>query len=151
MIASHHGSTLAAIYPILVELVAILHQGVEELAPVNGQTTWMVPFYAFISFGMFGIGAAVYSSREHSFIRLYLLIAGTACVLMQYIFLAIELRKYPESFAWYDAVFVLWHLLLLPGSWSSPGNLAFLVVPALGIIATTLALPVLWRRYRQDR
>src|SRR4051812_26740202 len=95
---------------------------VNEVDPTKGELVWMAPFYTFISFGMFGIFAILYSRGEPRYIRPYILAVGTGSVLMQYGCYIVEMLKYPEAFDWYDGFVMPFHLLIMPQAWASAGT-----------------------------
>jgi hypothetical protein len=139
--------TSGAAMTVPLWLLAALIAPVENIDPVHGETVWRIPFYIFISFGLFGSFALLYSRAERFPVRPFMLVAGSVSIAMQYGAFVVQLVEYPDAFDWYDALVLPIHPLLIPDSWQGVGKIVFLVVPSLGTIATTVMVPILWREY----
>ncbi len=106
---------------------------------------------AFIGFGLFGLAALLLSLRFPSHVRLFFLCGGSLSILLQYVVIWGDLNKYPEAFVWYDAFLLPGYVLLLCSVWNNWGAIFGLAIPALGVLISTLVLPVFWYLYFLDR
>jgi len=120
----------------------------EGITPVQGSLIYAGPKYCLI-FGLLGIGVMKSYLITHQNLKPYVYVAGSFCVLMQSIFLGIDISKY-DGFTIFDGAILPIKLLGMTETYSSFAAVLNLALPCFGIIASHALVVYYWIRYKSE-
>jgi hypothetical protein len=104
---------------------------------------------AFLASGLVGCAMLAVATSVPRHAGRWIAAAGTAAVALQYVLLSGDLLQYP-AFAWYDGLLLVPYTLLSPHTYRDPGTFAALAMPAAGILAGTVFVPLTWLRLHRQ-
>ncbi len=114
--------------------------------PVQGDLIYAGPLYC-LMFGFVGLGVMNAYKITHPMIKPYVYVAGTFCVVLQYVFLGIDIGKY-DGFIFLDGLILPFKVLGNGSAYSSLSAVLMLVLPCIGIIGSSMWVIYSWIRYK---
>lgn len=123
---------------------------VSDAELMQGESPYRGIFMVFISFGAFACFVFLAARSQPLYLRPLVLAAGTVSALLQLAFLAVSVTQQDVGLQWWEGLVLPLHALLSPTTWSSVQGVTMHAVPSLAMLATLLAIPVSWMRYRAD-